>query len=579
MEPTHALPGWQQIVILLLAAGILVPLLHRFRIPPVLGYLVVGALVGPFGLGLWVNSFPLLTYVVITDLEGVRGVAELGVIFLLFMIGLDLSFDRLWSMRTSVFGLGTAQVVVTAAVIGAVAYGFGNSLGAAIVLGACLALSSTAIVMQLLIERQQLGSTLGRTSFSILLLQDLAVVPLLFMVGFLSRPGDAGVGIELVMSLGQAALVIGCIYLLGRILLRPLFHMVSLSRSVEMFVALTLLIVLVAAAATGAFGLSMALGGFLAGMLLAETEFRHEIEVTIEPFKGLLLGLFFMSVGMGIDYRVVGDYLWWILASVAGLFLIKAAVIFGLCVLFRVPKPTALQAGLLLGQGGEFAFVVVGLAMAGNIFPKETGYFMLIVTGMSMMATPFVAGLARKLASHWESRVQTREAAQPEEMASHLQDHVIISGFGRVGRTLVRLLNAEGVPYVALDKHASVVSKHYQAGLPVFYGDASRIEMLKKLHIERARALVITMDNPAGAERVVGVVRAHWPNLPVFARARDNEHALRLRELGATDVVPETVEASLQMASRVLVSIGVPEEVARHHIDVERAWQTRHAQI
>lgn len=576
MESTHGLPGWQQIVVLLLAAGILVPLMHRFRIPPVLGYLVVGGLVGPFGLGLWVNSFPLLSYVVISDLEGVKGVAELGVIFLLFMIGLDLSFDRLWAMRKSVFGLGSLQVFVTAGLIGFVAYRFGNSLGAAVVLGACLALSSTAVVMQLLIERQQLGSTLGRTSFAILLLQDLAVVPLLFLVGFLSRPGEAGLGIELLKSLGQAFVVIACMYLLGRRLLRPLFHMVSLSRSVEMFVALTLLIVLLAATATGAFGLSMALGGFLAGMLLAETEFRHEIEVTIEPFKGLLLGLFFMSVGMGIDYRVVGGHLWWILASVAGLFLIKASIIFVLALLFRVPRATALETGLLLGQGGEFAFVVLGLAMAGDILPKETGYFMLIVTGMSMMVTPGVAALARKLVSRWDTHAQTKKASDQDNAPPQLQGHVIITGFGRVGRTLVRLLEAEGIPYVALDKHASVVSKHYQAGMPVFYGDASRTEMLKRLNIDQARALVVTMDNPSAAERVVGVVRSGWPLMPVFARARDAEHAVRLRQLGATDVVPETVEASLQMASRVLVSIGVPDEVARHHIDIERAWQMQH---
>ncbi len=576
MESTHGLPGWQQIVVLLLAAGILVPLLHRFRIPPVLGYLVVGGLVGPFGLGLWVASFPLLTYVVITDLEVVKGVAELGVIFLLFMIGLDLSLDRLWGMRRLVFGMGSLQVLITAGLIGVTAYQFGNSVSASVILGACLALSSTAVVMQLLIERQQMSTLLGRTSFAVLLLQDLAVVPLLFLVSFLSRPGDEGLGLELAMSLGQAAVVIGCMYLLGRILLRPLFHMVALSRSVEMFVALTLLIVLLAASATGSFGLSMALGGFLAGMLLAETEFRHEIEVTMEPFKGLLLGLFFMSVGMGIDYRIVGEHLGWLLGSVAGLFLMKATVVFALGVLFKVPKPTAMEAGLLLGQGGEFAFVVVGLAMAGGILPKETGYFMLIVTGMSMMLTPFVAALGRKLAVHWETRAHTDEKHLEDNLPVDLQGHVIITGFGRVGRSLVRLLDTEGIPYVALDKHANVVSHYFQAGMPVFYGDASRVEMLKKLHIDRALALVITMDNPSGAERVVGVVRAHWPLLPVFARARDAEHALRLRRLGATDVVPETVEASLQLASRVLTSVGVSEEVARHRIDIERAWQMQH---
>lgn len=569
----HGLPGWEQAVVFLLAAGLLVPLLHRLKVTPVLGYLMMGCLLGPFGLGLWVTEVPFLHHVVIVDPEGVTAFAELGVIFLLFMIGLDLSLDRLWAMRRWVFGLGTLQVVVTAVCIGAIARLFENSVAASMVLGACLALSSTAVVMQLLIERQQLGSPLGQSSFAVLLLQDLAVVPLLFLVGVLSQPGNTGVGWDLAASLGQAVLVIGVIYLLGRRIVRPLFHMVALSRNVEMFVALILLIVLLAAATTGAFGLSMALGAFLAGLLLAETEFRHEIEVTIEPFKGLLLGLFFMSVGMGIDFRVVHDGLFWIVASVAGLFVLKAGILFGLAVVFRLPKPVALETALLLGQGGEFAFVVVGLAMTGGILPKDSGHFMLIVTGLSMMVTPVVAALACKIAGAWETKTHTTDASALQALPEHLEGHVIITGFGRVGRTLVRLLETEKIPYVALDKHAGEVAKHYQAGLPVFYGDASRVEMLKKLHIDRARALVITMDNPAGAERVVSVVRAHWPLLPVFARARDAEHALRLLRLGATEVVPETVEASLQMASRVLTTIGVPEEIARHHIDVERAWQ------
>lgn len=567
------LPGWEQAIVILVATGVLVPLLHRVRIPPVFGYLVVGGLLGPYGLGLWTDTFPQLKMLVISDPEGVKAFAELGVIFLLFMIGLDLSLDRLWAMRRWVFGMGTLQVLLSGACIAAVARLFGNSNEVSVVLGACLALSSTAVVMQLLIERQQMGSPLGQSSFAILLLQDLAVVPLLFMVGVLSGPEEGNVGLGLLLSLTQAVLVIAAMYLLGRRIVRPLFHMVALSRSVEMFMALTLLTVLLASSITGAFGLSMALGAFLAGLMLAETEFRHEIEVTIEPFKGLLLGLFFISVGMGIDYRMVRDDGMWILLSVAGLFLVKGAVIFALGLLFRLPRPTALEAGLLLGQGGEFAFVVLGLAMTGGILPVETGYFGLIVTGLSMLVTPMVAAIARWLAGRWESGMLVSGASSLQALPADLQGHVIITGFGRVGRTLVRLLDAESIAYVALDKHAGEVAKHHQAGLPVFYGDAARVEMLKKLHVETARALVITMDNPAGAERVVSVVRAHWPLLPVIVRARDAEHARRLLRLGATDVVPETVEASLQMANRVLTSIGVPEDVARHHIEIERNWQ------
>ena len=350
-------------MIFLLAAGILVPLLHRARVPTVLGYLVIGGLIGPYGLGLFTADAPWLANIVITDLAGVNALAELGVIFLLFMIGLELSLDRLWAMRRLVFGLGSLQVVVTAGLIGGVARAFGNSLAASVVLGSCLALSSTAIVMQLLVERRQLGAPLGQTAFAILLMQDLAVVPILFLVGILGQPHTADVGTELLVSLAQAVAVITVIYALGTRLMRPMLHLVARTRSPDMFTATTLLIILACSTLTGAGGLSMALGAFLAGLLLAETEFRHSVEVTIEPFKGLLLGLFFMSVGMGIDYRVVGREAGWIAGSVAGLFLIKGGITAALARLFRLPRATAVETGLLLGQGGEFAFVVVGMAM------------------------------------------------------------------------------------------------------------------------------------------------------------------------------------------------------------------------
>lgn len=288
---SHSIPHLREIILFFAAAGIVVPFLHRLRISPVLGYLIVGGIIGPYGLGLFTDDVPWLSNMVISDLQGVQTLAELGVIFLMFMIGLDLSLDRLWAMRRWVFGLGSLQVLVTAVVIGAIARGFGNSPGASMVLGACLALSSTAIVMQLLIERRQLATPLGRSSFSILLMQDLAVVPILFLVGVLGAKMDDGLELALVFALGKAALVIVGIYMIGRMVVHPLFHMVARARNVEMFMAATLLMVIGSASITGLAGLSMALGAFLAGLLLAETEFRHEIEVNIEPFKGLLLGL------------------------------------------------------------------------------------------------------------------------------------------------------------------------------------------------------------------------------------------------------------------------------------------------
>lgn len=567
----HAIPHVREVVIFLIAAGIIVPLFHRLRISPVLGYLIVGGIVGPYGLGLFAGQVPWLQYLVITDLVGVQALAELGVIFLLFMIGLELSLDRLWAMRRMVFGLGSLQILVSAGIIGLIAWEFGNTPAASIVLGACLALSSTAIVMQLLIDRRELASPLGRSSFSILLMQDLAVVPILFLVGVLGAKAGDNVGLSLVLALGKALIVIVGIYLGGRLLLRPLFNMVAHTRSTEMFMAATLLIIIVAALITGATGLSMALGAFLAGLLLAETEFRHQIEVDIEPFKGLLLGLFFMSVGMGIDYRVVADAAGWIFASVLGLFVIKSVITASLCLIFGLPRHVSLEAGLLLGQGGEFAFVVVGLAMALGLVPQDVGQFMLIVTGLTMVVTPLVAASASRLSARMEKALHVRpvEDDDPSHIAE-MQGHVLLSGFGRAGCLIARILDADGIPFVALDNSAFNVAEARQMGLPVYFGDASRIELLRRAHADRASMLVLTMDDPTAIEKVVQMVRAEWPELRIVARARDARHAAHLLDLGATEVIQETLESGLQLAGRVLHLAGTPEEVAHRRIEVQR---------
>ena len=573
VEEHFTIPFIREVVIFLVASGIVVPVFHRLRASPVLGYLIVGGLVGPYGLGLLADDLGWLSYVIITDVEGVKPLAELGVIFLLFVIGLELSFERLWAMRRLVFGLGTLQVTVSALVIGAIAWGWGHPLRASVILGMCLALSSTAIVMQLLIEWRRLGTPLGRTSFSILLFQDLAVVPILFMLGVFGAQAEGGlaaVWIGLVLALAEAAMVIGAIYVAGRLALRPLFRLVSHAESPEMFVAAILLVVIGASAITGVAGLSPELGAFLAGVLLAGTEFRHEIGVTIEPFKGLLLGLFFMTVGMGIDYRVMAEQAFWIAASVVGLFAVKSSVTGGLCLAFGLPRHVSLEAGLLLGQGGEFAFVVVGLAMSVDLMPRETGQFMLIVAGLSMLATPLVAAAGQRLGAVVEHQQETRRHAHGLEAADEVEDHVIIAGFGRVGHTLGRILRREGVPFLALDMNGRAIGEHHGQGLPVHYGDASRVEMLRRTRADKAIAVVVTIDDPEASERVVRSVRRHWAELPIYVRAREHRHAKRLLALGATDVVPETVEASLQLSFRVLRGIGIPEEASLDLIEIER---------
>ena len=573
MDEHSAIPYLREVVIFLIAAGVVVPLFHRLRISPVLGYLIVGGLIGPFGLALWADMLPVLSYAVISDLEGVQALAELGIIFLLFTIGLELSLDRLWAMRRLVFGLGSLQIVITGTIIGLVAWEFGNSVPASIVLGACLALSSTAIVMQLLMQSRRLATPLGRSSFSILLMQDLAVVPILFVVGVLGAKTGGNVGLDLLFALGKAVVVIVAIYAGGRLILRPALRLVAQSRSPEMFMAAILLAVIGISAITGATGLSMALGAFLAGLLLAETEFRHEVEVDIEPFKGLMLGLFFMSVGMGIDWRVVGDEPFWIIASVAGLFVLKTVVTAGLCLAFGLPRHTALEAGLLLGQGGEFAFIVVGLAMSLALLPPDVGQFMLIVAGLTMLVTPLVASAAGKLAMRMERDSTSRRHEGELESEGDMTGHVILAGFGRVGQTLATTLEAEAVPYLALDADAANVAAARAAGLPVFYGDAARLEMLNRAHIDRAQAVVVTMDAPAAAEKIVREIRQAWPDIPVYVRARDGAHAARLNAAGATMAVPETIEASLQLAGRVLSGLGASDEVVQRRLAHQRIME------
>ena len=569
MEHHVGIPYLREIIVFLVAAGVMVPLFHRMRISPVLGYLVVGGVIGPFGLGLWAGDYAFLHWIVIDDLAGVQALAELGVIFLLFVIGLELSLARLWAMRRLVFGLGSAQILITGTIIGLVAWQFGNAIPASIVLGACLALSSTAIVMQLLMQNRRLGTPLGRSAFAILLMQDLAVVPILFMVGVLGAKVEGNLGLDLALALGKAALTIAGIYAVGRLILRPALRIAAQTRSPEMFMAAVLLTVIGISAITGAAGLSMALGAFLAGLLLAETEYRHTVEVDIEPFKGLMLGLFFMSVGMGIDWRVIAQEPLWIGASVVGLFAVKALVTTGLCLAFGLGRSTAVETGLLLGQGGEFAFIVVGLAMGLGVIAPDVGQFMLIVAGLTMLATPLVAVGAERLAT-WMETGSTDAAAHAVETMGDIEGHVILAGFGRVGRTLVETLQAEAIPFVAIDADAASVAVARKQGLPVYFGDAGRLEVLERAHIEGASAVVLTMDNPTAAEQIAKAIRHAWPMIPIYARARDDAHAARLIQAGATTAVPEAFEASLQLAGRVLGGFGIDEEVVRKRLDHQR---------
>lgn len=573
--PAHSL-HLHEVIVFLVVAGIAVPLIHRLKVSPVLGYLLVGLLVGPYGVARFTDTLPWLEYMVIADLDGVRALAELGIVFLLFMIGLELSVERLWSMRRMVFGLGAAQVVVTGTVIAGIAWLFDNPVPAALVLGAGFALSSTAIVMQLLTEKRRLGTAAGRTSFAILLFQDLAVLPILFILGAFAAfgaggSGEGSVALSFALALGQAAIAVVVIMVAGRLVIRPLFRLIGAAGSSDVFLAAVLLVIIGTAVATEAAGLSMALGAFLAGLVLAETEYRHEINVDIEPFKGLLIGLFFVSVGMAIDVVMVAARPWWLAASVFGLFAFKGVIIYVLARLFRQPRSVSLETALLLGQSGEFAFLVVGQAFALGLIPNETAQFMLIVTGLTMLATPLVARIARDLGRQVQRAEQAGQLDPVDAaMPGDLSDHVVVVGYGRVGEMLGAILGEQGVPHVGLDLDAGVVARFRDGGAALFYGDASRPAMLHQIGIDHARAAVVTMDSAAAAERVVATIRATRPDLPIYARARDSAHATRLLTLGASHVIPETVEASLQLGEMLLEGLGVPDAAARQLIEARR---------
>lgn len=566
----HSAPAFlNELILFLVLAGVLIPLLQRVRVSPVLAFLALGMMVGPFGLGRFTDSSPWLGYVTFARTEDVEPFAAFGVIFLMFMIGLEMSVDRLWAMRRLVFGMGSLQVGLSGLIIGGLAYTFGNTVQSSVVLGLVLALSSTAVVMQLLSQRRELGTPLGQASFSVLLFQDLAVVPLLVLVTILSQEaGGSFVGL-MGMAAAKGVVTVAVIYLIGRRVVRPLFHQIAANRQAESFMALTLLTTLGVAVMTWAAGLSMELGAMLAGLLIAETEFRHEVEVTIEPFKGLLMGLFFMSVGMGIDVTAIVSEPLLLPLSVVGLMAIKGTILFVLFRAFGLTWGRATEGGIILSQGGEFAFIVIGMALGLNLIETAVGQFMLLVVGLSMLITPPLSLVARKLGDSIDARVGKKQTENESEL-KELSGHVIIAGYGRVGQMVGELLAEQGIPHVAVESDAKMVARLNRRGAPVYFGDASRPELLRKFHLERAVAVVITMDHSAAAIHAVKGVRASSPKIRVAARARDEAHARALRDAGASVVIPETLESGLQLAGAVFDTLGVPSDVATRLLDVER---------
>jgi monovalent cation:H+ antiporter-2, CPA2 family len=556
MEPTINIAAYSDALVVLGTAGILVPIVSRLGFSPTLGYLVAGAILGPLGLGSFIRSYPLLYWFTVGEAKNVEGIAELGVVFLLFLIGLELSFQRLLTMRRYVFGLGGLQVLITAALIFGVARWAGQQPASALLLGASLSLSSTAIVLELLSKQERLTTSVGRTSFSVLLAQDLAVIPLLIFVAILAGGPGQSVLTSLGAALLQAVVALAVIVLFGRVLMRPLFRLVAMTRSRDLFIATVLFVIVGAGVIAYEAGLSMALGAFVAGLLLAETEYRKAIEAAIEPVKSLLLGIFFFTVGMEIDYRELLHEPLLLAGGVAALIAVKSLILIGLGKLFRLSWPVAVETGVLLGPGGEFAFVGIGMAVTANLIDAPTASYALAVTSITMLLTPLLSLVGRRLAARLGPSGAV--AAELTVRPSSAQNHAIVVGYGRVGKVVCALLKEHGVPYIAADLDAPAVTRDRREGHDVYFGDAADLRFLEACGLATAAGVIITIHTQNVIDDVVQEVRSMRPDVLIVSRARDEAHASHLYSLGATDAVPETIEASLQLSEAALVGLGQP---------------------
>ncbi|MEQ1716860.1 MAG: cation:proton antiporter [Hyphomicrobium sp.] len=557
MAGTADLTAYKDALLVLGTAGVIVPVLSRFKMSPVLGYLLAGALLSPKALGLLASDFPLLGWFTVSSPEQVGKLAELGVVFLLFLIGLELSFERLVTMRRLVFGLGASQVLVSASLIALAAIAVGITPVSALVIGAALSLSSTAIVIEHLAVQKRMATATGRASFSILLFQDLAVVPILFLLSILDPASGGSLAGGVLKALAQGAATLAVIVIVGRFLLQPLFRLVAQTGNHDMFIATTLFIAVGTSFATAAAGLSMALGAFVAGLLLAETEYRRAIETTIEPLKSLLLGVFFFSVGLSLDLATLAANPLNILATTLALLVLQGAVIFGLCRLFGISVAASIETAGLLAPGGEFAFVVLTLALSYKLISGDLTSMLLTSVSITMALIPIIGSAGRR----WGKRFAAPAVVDPALSAvppESTETRALVVGYGRVGQLICEMLDVHKVPYIAVERDPYLVSHARDAGKPVYFGDVRQMELLQKCGLDTAKAAIITIHTQKDIDEIVSALRAAYPALIIVARAKDAAHASHLYKLGVNDAVPESIEASLQLSEAALVGLGVP---------------------
>ncbi len=541
-------PMMSDALVILGAAGIVIPLFARFRITPIIGFILVGLLVGPYGLGRAVYEFEWLSHVTITDPERLEPFAEFGIVLLLFTIGLELSFNRLWELRRLVFGLGALELLVIGSLLAAFLSMMGQYWTGALGLGLALAFSSTALVLPIA------GTTtpVGRAALSMLLFEDIMIVPIIFMLGALAPYAQADGLTGLFDTIWQGLLVVALMMVIGRFGLPRLFALAARTKSPELFLAASLLVVIGASLATTLTGLSPIVGALIAGLLIAETEYHTEVEGIIEPFKGLALGIFLITVGMGIDLTTIWANLWSILAAVMGVLTLKAMVTGILLRLMGARRATATETGILMASPSETTLIVLAAATQAMLIQPGTAQFWQIVTAIGLTITPLLA----KLGKHMGRRVEPLPALH-EAGLNDGEPRVIVIGLGRVGRLVAQMLTTHGKAYVAIESDSDLIDRARRDGYTAVFGNASRGDMLDKLGVDKCPAVILTMDEHVIAQRMVRNLRAAHPDLPIIARARDTNHATELYKSGATVAVPETLESSLQLSEAVLVELGV----------------------
>ncbi|MCT2400708.1 cation:proton antiporter [Novosphingobium mangrovi (ex Huang et al. 2023)] len=541
-------PVMSDALVILGSAGIVIPVFNRYRITPVIGFILVGLLVGPFGLGRHVFDHPWLSYITITDPDGLEVFAEFGIILLLFSIGLELSFGRLWQMRRMVFGLGSLELIVIGSSLTFILAAIGQGFVGAMALGLALALSSTALVLKI----TNAATPVGRAALSMLLFEDIALVPIIFLLGALAPHADNDSVGNLIHTLVWGSGAVIALLVFGRYLLPPLFAQAARTKSPELFLAASLLVVILAALATAATGLSPIVGALVAGLLIAETEYHSEVEQITEPFKGLALGVFLITIGMSIDLMVVWENLGSILVATVGVLLLKAVVTGVLLRLMGARRGTAAETGILMSSPSETTLIVLSAAASAQLIQQGTAQFWQIVTAIGLTVTPLLSMAGKMMARRVDGVDAPHQPAEDDD-----QPRTIIVGFGRVGRLVADMLAQHGRPYVAVDSDTDLVTEGRRRGYAVTFGDAGRGDAMLRMGAAHAAAVILTMDEPVTAQRIVRKLRVQFPDLPIIARARDVDHAAQLYRAGATHAVPETLESSLQLSEAVLVETGV----------------------